>query len=248
MENHITTLVKKACQHLYHRRSLKDFKLPTKVQKNVYTCTIKNILTGNITAWFGNSTNQDRWALQRGVLSAERIIRIELPDLESIYNKRCCTKARKIIKDLSHPSNGLFSLLRSEKRFRSLMTKTERMRKGFFAQAIHVLNQDNANKIELHCTTLTVFFFIITDCICIIALYCTYTYCQTVAAIISVLRDVLILFFFIYSLPFYLFQLFKFCCNFNNLCIFLFIYIFYCCNFLVYILLIVICKSTYYLN
>ncbi len=145
-KNHITTLVKKARQRLYHLRRLKDFKLPTKVQKNFYTCTIKNILTGNITAWFGNSTKQDRWALQRVVRSAERIIRIE-PDLESIYSKQCCTKARKIIKDLSHPSNGLFSLLRSGKRFRSLMTKTERMRKSLFAQAISVLNQDNANKI-----------------------------------------------------------------------------------------------------
>ncbi len=138
--------------------------------------------------------------------------------------QRCCTKARKIIKDLSHPSNGLFSLLRSEKRFRSLMTKTERMRKGFFAQAIHVLNQDNANKIELHCTTLTVFFFIITDCIRIIALYCTYTYRQTVAAIISVLRDVLILFF---SYILYLFICFNYL-NFaviSVICVFSFLFI-----------------------
>ncbi|KAK1803299.1 hypothetical protein P4O66_004083 [Electrophorus voltai] len=33
--------------------------------RNFYTCTIESILTGNITVWFGNSTKQDRQALQR---------------------------------------------------------------------------------------------------------------------------------------------------------------------------------------
>ncbi len=64
--NHITTLVKKACRRLYHLRHLKDFKLPTKGLKTFYIRTIENILTGKIIASFGNSTKQDRWALQRG--------------------------------------------------------------------------------------------------------------------------------------------------------------------------------------
>ncbi|KAK3526119.1 hypothetical protein QTP70_016099, partial [Hemibagrus guttatus] len=80
---HINTIVKKARQHLYHLRGLRDFRLPSK----------------------------DRQALQRVVRSAERIIRTKLPDLRSIYSKQCWTKARKIVKDLGHPNNGLFSLL-----------------------------------------------------------------------------------------------------------------------------------------
>ncbi|KAK3515149.1 hypothetical protein QTP70_007463 [Hemibagrus guttatus] len=64
---HINTLVKKAWQCLYHLRRLKDFKLPSKVLKMFYTCTIESILTGSITAWFGNSTKQDRRVLQRVV-------------------------------------------------------------------------------------------------------------------------------------------------------------------------------------
>ncbi|KAK3521210.1 hypothetical protein QTP70_001060 [Hemibagrus guttatus] len=67
---------------------------------------------GSITDWFGNSTKQDRQALQRVVRSAKCTIRTELPDLETMYSKRCWTKARKIMKDLSHPNNGLFTLLR----------------------------------------------------------------------------------------------------------------------------------------
>ncbi|KAM9451170.1 uncharacterized protein Hap1MRO34_021554 [Clarias gariepinus] len=129
-------MVKKARQRFYHLRRLRDFRLPSKVLRNFYSCTIESILTGNITTWFGNSTMQDRRALQRVVRSAERIIRTELPDVHLIYSKRCWTKARKIVKDLSHPNNGLFSLLRSEKRFRSLKANTERLWRSFLPQAI----------------------------------------------------------------------------------------------------------------
>ncbi|KAK3514090.1 hypothetical protein QTP70_003205 [Hemibagrus guttatus] len=64
---HINTVVKKARQRLYHLRCLKDFRLPSKVLRKFYSCTIESILTGNITTWFGNSTMQDRRALQRVV-------------------------------------------------------------------------------------------------------------------------------------------------------------------------------------
>uniref|UniRef100_A0AAX7UN09 Alkylated DNA repair protein AlkB homologue 8 N-terminal domain-containing protein n=1 Tax=Astatotilapia calliptera TaxID=8154 RepID=A0AAX7UN09_ASTCA len=137
---HINTVVKKARQRLYHLRRLRDFQLPCKVLRNFYSCTIESILAGNILTWFGNSTMQDRRALQRVVRSAERTIRSELPDLHSIYSRRCWTKARKMVKDLSHPNNRLFSLLRSGKRFRSLKTNTERLRRSFFPQAIRSLN------------------------------------------------------------------------------------------------------------
>ncbi|KAK1802037.1 hypothetical protein P4O66_004369 [Electrophorus voltai] len=107
------SLAKKARQRLYHLRRLRDFRLPSKVLWNFYTCTIESIHTGNITVWFGNSTKHDRQALQRVVHSAERITHMELPDLQTIYYKRCQTKARRIVKDPTHPNNRLFSLLRS---------------------------------------------------------------------------------------------------------------------------------------
>ncbi|KAK1803275.1 hypothetical protein P4O66_004061 [Electrophorus voltai] len=139
---HTNSLAKKARQHLYHLRRLRDFRLPSKVLRNFYTCTIESILMGNITVWFGNSTKQNRQVLQRVVRSAERITHTELPDLQTIYYKRCQTKARRIVKDPTHPNNRLFSLLRSGRRFRSLKTKTERLR-SFFPQAIRALNRGN---------------------------------------------------------------------------------------------------------
>ncbi|KAK1806985.1 hypothetical protein P4O66_004823, partial [Electrophorus voltai] len=108
---HSNSLAKKARQHLYHLRRLRDFRMPSKVLRNFYTCTIESILTRNITVWFGNSTKQDRQALQRVVCSAERITHTELPDLQTIYYKQCQTKARRTVKDPTHPNNRLFSLL-----------------------------------------------------------------------------------------------------------------------------------------
>ncbi|KAK1798195.1 hypothetical protein P4O66_000689 [Electrophorus voltai] len=116
---------------------------PSKVLRNFYTCSIESILMGNITVWFGNSTKQDRQALQRVVCSAEHITHTELPDLQTIYYKRCQTKARRNVKDPTHPNNRLFSLLRSGKHFHSLKTKTERLKRKFFPQAIRALNQGN---------------------------------------------------------------------------------------------------------
>ncbi len=98
------------------------------------------LLTQCISVWYGNSSNQDCKALQRVVRLAERISGSALPSLQDIYLKRYKSRAAKIIKDSTHPGNHLFSLLPSGKRFRSMMAKTERLRRSFFPQAIRLLN------------------------------------------------------------------------------------------------------------
>ncbi len=93
-----------------------------------------------ISVWYGNFSNQDCKALQRVVRLAEHISGSALPSLQDIYLKRCKSRAAKIIKDSTHPGNHLFCLLPSGKRFRSMMAKTERLRRSFFPQAIRLLN------------------------------------------------------------------------------------------------------------
>ncbi|KAK1800445.1 hypothetical protein P4O66_005681, partial [Electrophorus voltai] len=56
------------------KKCLRDFRLPSEVLQNFYTCTIESILMGNITDWFGNSTKHDRQAPQR-VSTVQSIIR-----------------------------------------------------------------------------------------------------------------------------------------------------------------------------
>ncbi len=101
-------------------------------------CFTKHKLCNKV--WYGNSSNQDCKALQRVVHLAERISGSALPSLQDIYLKRCKSRAAKILKDSTHPGNHLFCLLPSGKRFRSMMAKTERLRRSFFPQAIRLLN------------------------------------------------------------------------------------------------------------
>ncbi len=134
---HIQTQVKKARQRLYHLRQLRKFRVSPAILKTFYSGAIESVLTQCISVWYNNATNQDCKALQRVVRLAERISGSALPSLQDIYLKRCKSRAAKII---NHPDNSLFILLPSGKRFRSMMAKTERLRRSFILQAISLLN------------------------------------------------------------------------------------------------------------
>ena len=76
--NHIQAQVKKARQRLYHLRLLRKFKVSPRILKTFYFGAIESILTQCISLWYGNSSAQDRKALQRVVRSAERTSRTSL--------------------------------------------------------------------------------------------------------------------------------------------------------------------------
>lgn len=137
---HITTVVKKARQRLYHLRRLRKFRIPSDMQKSFYSATIESVITGSITTWYGNCTAQDKIALHRVVHAAEKITGAILPGLQDVYARRTKTRAQRIMKDTFHPSHSMFERLPSGKRLRSIRCRTERLRKSFFPQAIRFLN------------------------------------------------------------------------------------------------------------
>ncbi len=124
---HTDAVLKKAHQRLFFLRRLRKFGTSPSILRSFYTCTVESILTGCITAWFGNSTAGNRKALQRVVRTARHIVGGELPYLQDIYTRRCIRKARRIIKDSSHPSHRLLSLLPSGRRLRSIRSRTSQM-------------------------------------------------------------------------------------------------------------------------
>jgi gmma-aminobutyric acid receptor subunit gamma len=89
--------------------------LVPKTLTNFYRCTIESILSGCITTWYGNCTARNHKALQRVMLSAQRITGGKLPVLQDTYSIRCHRKAIKIIKDINHQSHCLFTLLSSRR-------------------------------------------------------------------------------------------------------------------------------------
>ena len=62
---HTKTVVKRARQCPFPLRRLKIFVMGPQILKRFYSCTIKSILTGCITTWYGNCS--DCKALQRVV-------------------------------------------------------------------------------------------------------------------------------------------------------------------------------------
>ena len=135
-------MVKKVQQRLFNHRRLKKFGLSPKTLTNFYRCTIESILSGCITAWYGNCSAHNRQALQRVVRAAQPITGGKLPALHDTYSTRCHRKAEKIIKDNNHPSHCLFTPLSSRRRgqYRCIKTETERLRNSFYPKAIRLLN------------------------------------------------------------------------------------------------------------
>ena len=95
-----------------------------------------SILSGCITAWYGNCSAHNHKALQRVVRSAQRITGGKLPALQDTW------RAKKIIKDNNHPSHCLFTLLPSRRggQYRCIKAGTERINNCFYLKAIRLLN------------------------------------------------------------------------------------------------------------
>ena len=79
---HTKTVVKRARQNLFPLRRLKIFGMGPQILKRFYSCTIESILTGCITAWYGNCSASDRKALQRVVRTAQYIAGAKLPAIQ----------------------------------------------------------------------------------------------------------------------------------------------------------------------
>ena len=135
-----TALVKKAQQRLYFLRRLRRARAPAPIMCSFYRGTIESILTSCITVWFGGCTASCRKALQRSVRAAEKIVGVPLLSLQDIYNTRVTRRALQIIGDTTHPTHGFFNILPSGRRWRSLRTRTSRLKDSFVPQAVRMLN------------------------------------------------------------------------------------------------------------
>ena len=86
---HINTVLKRTQQCLFSLRRLNRFGMGPQILKTFYSCTIESILTGCITAWYGNCLTSDRKGLQRVVCTAQYITGAELPAVQDLYTRGC---------------------------------------------------------------------------------------------------------------------------------------------------------------
>lgn len=92
---HTTAVVKKAQQHLYGLRHLKQFGLSPNTIRDFNRGTIESLLTFSFTAWYGSCMDRNRKALRRVVQTARNITGCELPSLEDLYSQRCLRKSQR---------------------------------------------------------------------------------------------------------------------------------------------------------
>uniref|UniRef100_A0A8K9UCI4 Reverse transcriptase domain-containing protein n=1 Tax=Oncorhynchus mykiss TaxID=8022 RepID=A0A8K9UCI4_ONCMY len=133
---HTKIVVKRARQNLLKLRR----KYLAWVLRSSKGSTAAPSSTGCITAWYGNCSASDREALQRVVRTAQYITGAKLPVIQDLYPRRCQRKALKIVKDSSHASHRLFSLLPHGKQYRSAKSRSKRLLNSFYPQAIRLLN------------------------------------------------------------------------------------------------------------
>ncbi len=108
----------------------------------LYTCTVESILTGCITPPGMETSPLATAGLCKGSCELPAtLLEVSFPP-SGYLHRRCTRKARRIIKDSSHPSHRLLSLslLPSGRRFRSIRSRTSRLRDSFFPQAIRLMN------------------------------------------------------------------------------------------------------------
>ena len=140
------SLVKRGQKRLFFLRRMRRAQLPPPILTTFYRATIESILTNCVSVWSGNCSETDWKTVQRVVRTAEKIIGTSLPSIKAIAENRCLTKANNILSDPTHPHHGLFTLLPSGRKYRSIGSKTERFTKSFFPQAIRLLNSKKEKK------------------------------------------------------------------------------------------------------
>ncbi|XP_078793907.1 uncharacterized protein LOC144987939 [Oryzias latipes] len=132
--------IRKAQQRLHFLRRLRKNNVNQELLVTFYRSTIESILSSCITVWFSHCTEAEQQSLQRVVKTEQRTIGCPLPSLKDIYQSCCLSRVTDIITDSTHPAFSLFELLPSGRRYRSIRTRTNRLRNSFFPQEITIRN------------------------------------------------------------------------------------------------------------
>ncbi|KAK2917334.1 hypothetical protein Q8A73_004080 [Channa argus] len=130
---HVTQLVKKAQQWLYFLRRLRKFGMSPKILSNFYSCVIESVLTNCITVWYGSTNVMDQTPAESEDCAEDH------QDSTALSAEHLPPQSTTL-KDPSHPQHGLFTLLPSRRRYRSVKCRTSRLKNSFFPSAIRLLN------------------------------------------------------------------------------------------------------------
>ena len=153
-----------------------------RILSNFYRCTIESILTGCITAWYGNRNNLERNALQRVEKTVQHITRTGLPAMQELYTQSC-SRETSLIRGCSHHNNKLLTELPSGRRYRSIRTSNHQIQRQLLPPN-HKTIELSTDHPTMHKITYTILFTVHIFLQCINAIYCSCCFLLTLTFIL----------------------------------------------------------------
>ncbi len=95
----------------------------------------------NITLWWSTISCTDKIAINRICKQVKKIIKMDISSINDLYIKCVLKKVKCIISMETHPLHQYFSYMRSGTRLRALPCKTQRYKKSFVPNSIHLFNK-----------------------------------------------------------------------------------------------------------
>ena len=105
-----------------------------------YKSCIQSVSIFSFVCWFGNVSQKDKNKLQRVINISNKITALKQSSLTALCEKQVLRKANKIINDNTHNLYNEYVLLPSSRRFRTIISKTNRMRDSFIPKSVQLLN------------------------------------------------------------------------------------------------------------
>ncbi|XP_070196526.1 uncharacterized protein [Littorina saxatilis] len=141
---HIRACCKKGNQRLFFLRKLKKFRVDPKIMSLFFQSVVQSVTLYNIVCFLGSAKKTDVDQLGKIIRTAERIIKEELPSINSIYEKTAIRKLNKIRSDPSHPLHPVLTAQTparsASRRLRSFKCRTNRFLDSYLPSAVRLLN------------------------------------------------------------------------------------------------------------
>ena len=139
-DRHCNVTYKKCQQRLYWLRKLRSFNIDNTILSMFYKSCIQSVLTFSFICWFGKVSQKDKNKLQRVVNIISKIIGLKQTSVTALYEKQILRKANTIINDSTHILYNEYVLLPSSRKFRTIISKTNRKRDSFMPMSVRLLN------------------------------------------------------------------------------------------------------------
>ena len=136
--SHIDYVVSKCHQRMYFLRLLSSFNVSSTILRTFYHSFIESVVSYNIVLWWNSACVKDRTRLSRITKHARRIIP-DVNTMDNIYESMVIKKVNNIIR-LDDELSRYYITMRSGSRYRAPNCRTQRYRKSFVPNSVHIMN------------------------------------------------------------------------------------------------------------